>query len=198
MSDSRLTCVTKTYQAISIECDSNSQWQRFSTDISPVRLLVLKSTFQEKRERFKELIEFPAHRHRCATGAQRGRLLGAHLELSTAWLVRTMWFPHTSLHLRRLAVNHEETWREKTDALKSVHLTRVPLGFYTVICGQSQDLNMGARTFKGLAGILLRLNFRRVTYNPAVCHHVKCLLCRSSRETNHAALNSTTAPSAVC
>lgn len=55
--------------------------------------------------------------------------------------------------------------------------------------------------FKGSAVILLRLNFRSVKYNPAVCHHVKCLLCREIPESNHArdvrAHESTTAPSAV-
>lgn len=142
-------------------------------------------------------------RHRSPKGTFARGPSGA---LSTAWLVRTLWFPHTSLHLRRLAVNHKsrETWREKTDAQKSDNLTRVPFGFYTVIRAQTGGHRtcMWLHTFKGLAVILLCLNFRRVKYNPAVCHHVKCLLCWRSRDTNHArdlrALNSTTAPSAVC
>lgn len=90
-----------------------------------------------KKERCKELIEFPAHRHRCATGAQRGRLLGAHLELSTAWLVRTLWFPHTSLHLRRLAVNHKS--RETSDKKKQISW-HVHLYDFPHLPGQTQDL----------------------------------------------------------
>lgn len=113
---------------------------------------------------------------------------GTHLWLFTAWLVRSLWFPHTSLDLRRLAVNdnNKETvgrWErrgQKWDNPTSTHCTFI--------------LNGGPQPHYAS---LIR------TFWAAVCLRVTCLLHRGIPERNHiwraytCALNSTTSPSAV-